>query len=531
MKAQPAILAMSLLVSASLAHGGPPLGENGNKVTPQEEPRETSNSQDEGGGEARSRENLGDDSHSHSLLDAARNGDVTEIQSQLRQGADINARDERTGRTPLISAAAAADVETVRLLIEAGADVDVRSESGRTVLYVAMSNPKHSLEIVRLLLAKGAQPSVQENPEKWWLSVYGRALGTGADLEVFELFLDSGLEPNPPEEWSWQPLPKAAAYGRADVVELLLERGATINTPSENEKTVLMYAAGTVHPLRSDAIRTLQLLVEAGADAQIQRADRKGMTALHYAAETADPLSSAKIALLLQAGANVDATSKEGRTPLMLAALNSSDASPVETLLGAGADPTLRDDRGFTPLHWAIHWGQRMPNHFAIYRLLEKGAEVNRANDAGWTPLMMACRRSDSKIVALLLGRGADPNLQDDDGWTALMIALANNRRDIWSRWLREEEWFVQPGRSRRMSGESARFLATTLIGNGPAYGQVGVVWILLTHGAEVDIRSEDGTTVHTLLEDRDDPSATAISKLLEIDVPENVRQRENHND
>lgn len=519
MKPQYALLAMSVLVSVPLAHGDPPLDENGSKARPQEEPREASGSQDEGGGQTPSRDSFRGESRSRSLVDAARNGDIPEIQAQLLQAAEINALDERTGMTPLLWAIKDADAETVRLLIEAGADAHMRSESGRTALYLAMSNPRHRVAIVRLLLAKGAKPSVQESPEEWWLDIYGRALQTGAESEIFQLFLDWGLDPNPPDEWSWQPLSKAAAYGRADVVELLLDRGAAIDTHSGSEKTVLMHAAGAMHPLKSDPIRTLQLLLEAGADKQIQQADREGLTALHYAAETAGPFTAAKIALLLKVGAEVDARSKEGRTPLMLVALNSSDASPVEILLQAGADPNMQDDRGFTPLHWAIHWGPRMPNHLAIYRLLETGAEVNEATDAGWTPLMEACRMSDSKSVALLLDRGADPNLQNDNGWTALMIVLANNNREIWMRWLRDEEWLVQPGRP--MSEEDARFLTTTLIGDGSANGQVGIVWNLLAEGAEADIRAKDGTTAYTLLEERDEPSATAIRRLMEQDLRE----------
>ncbi|MEX1026428.1 MAG: ankyrin repeat domain-containing protein [Candidatus Paceibacterota bacterium] len=515
---------MILLLAIPMIRGGPPLAEDGNGQLSTKNVAETSDDR-----EVESSKHAGDVRQRQAVIDAAKSGDIAALKGELRQGHDVNARDETAGMTALMWAAQNADAETVHFLIDSSADVNMRSDNGRTALYMAMSNPKHRVEIVRTLLAKGAKPSMQENPENWWLRIYGRALQTGAEPEIFKLLLNSGLDLNPPEEWSWQPLPKAAAYGRADVVELLLERGAAIDTTPGSEKTVLMRAAGAVHPLRSDPIRTLQLLLDAGADAQIQRADRDGMTALHYAAETAGPLSSAKIDLLLKAGAKVDARNNEGRTSLMLAALNSSDASPVRILLQAGADPNARDHHDFTPLHWAIHWGQRPPNYFAIYRLLEKRADVNRASDAGWTPLMLACRQSDSKILALLLSRGADPNLRNDDGWTALLIALANNKREIWSQWLREEKWFVQPGRP--MSEQDANFLAATLIGNGPTYGQVGLVWILLTHGANLDVKAKDGTTVHSLLNGRDDTSAAAVRKLLEIDVRDDVRQHKNGND
>ena len=55
--------------------------------------------------------------------------------------------------------------------------------------------------------------------------------------------------------------------------------------------------------------------------------------------------------------------------------------------------------------------------------MLEKGAEVNRAQNQGATPLVIACHQGHVDAVRLLLDKGADVNKADEDGETPLSIA------------------------------------------------------------------------------------------------------------
>ena len=59
--------------------------------------------------------------------------------------------------------------------------------------------------------------------------------------------------------------------------------------------------------------------------------------------------------------------------------------------------------------------------------LLAKGADVNKLDDQGYTPLHTAVRNRNSDLVALLLEHGADPNLPDSDGATPLVHAINRN--------------------------------------------------------------------------------------------------------
>ena len=105
----------------------------------------------------------------------------------------------------------------------------------------------------------------------------------------------------------------------------------------------------------------------------------------------------------LQAGADPNARSETGATPLFLAAIFGR-AETVTLLLEAGANPNARDEDGNTPLHFAASRG----HVGAMTRLLEAGADPNAQDETGETPLHRAARARHARAVATLIGAGAD---------------------------------------------------------------------------------------------------------------------------
>ena len=104
-------------------------------------------------------------------------------------------------------------------------------------------------------------------------------------------------------------------------------------------------------------------------------------------------------------------------TPLWLASMKGfSDV--VNILLKAGADANQVDERGWSLLHKVVTKGNKI-----VAQLLAGGADINRQDSAGVTPLIEACRHNKPKIVKLLLDKGADPNLADNFGATPLHYA------------------------------------------------------------------------------------------------------------
>ena len=173
-----------------------------------------------------------------------------------------------------------------------------------------------------------------------------------------------------------------ARSGSAAAVRMLLARGADVNAaePSQHQ-TALMWAAAERHRRRRAA-----LLVEAGAD--LQAPTKKGFTALHFAAREGD-LESVHAccwppARTSTSGRSPDAsgahgprrgayqaTLSAGSTPLLVATVRGHVPLAL-FLLDHGADPNA-GDAGFTPLHWAVgHVGGRR---------LESGLRLQRSDE------------------------------------------------------------------------------------------------------------------------------------------------------
>jgi serine/threonine protein kinase/ankyrin repeat protein len=120
---------------------------------------------------------------------------------------------------------------------------------------------------------------------------------------------------------------------------------------------------------------------------------------------------------LLAKGADANAASADGTTPLMLA--SETNAPIVDALLAAGAQVTSMDTRGRSALHRASAAG----NEDAMRLLLDHQASVNsRAGDLS-TPLIEAVANGKLGVAELLIDRSADVNLADSNNTTPLMVA------------------------------------------------------------------------------------------------------------
>eukprot|EP01061_Rhynchopus_euleeides_P005811 TRINITY_DN14967_c0_g1_i1.p2 TRINITY_DN14967_c0_g1~~TRINITY_DN14967_c0_g1_i1.p2 ORF type:complete len:225 (+),score=100.69 TRINITY_DN14967_c0_g1_i1:63-677(+) len=85
------------------------------------------------------------------------------------------------------------------------------------------------------------------------------------------------------------------------------------------------------------------------------------------------------------------------------------------------------DDYKMTLLHHAVHGG-----HVSIATMLIKaGADVDKQDAEGWSPLQVAVDKSNVDIVKLLCSSGADPCTKDTYKRSLLHIAAMNGASDI----------------------------------------------------------------------------------------------------
>lgn len=89
---------------------------------------------------------------------------------------------------------------------------------------------------------------------------------------------------------------------------------------------------------------------------------------------------------------------------------------PCRLLLSYGADVNRKNKNGETPLYWAV----RMNCFQVAMTLLDYGADANCLDNSGSTPLHYACCHAVPEMIPLLLSYKCDPNIKDVDGKTAL---------------------------------------------------------------------------------------------------------------
>ena len=377
------------------------------------------------------------------LMIAARTGDAQVLDQLLKHGADVGAATIETrstalmwavaeshpdsarallaadadprastaaGFTPLLFATRNGDVEMARLLLETGVDVDHTGIDGTHALPYAIIRG-HDV-FARFLLDRGADPNgamggvtalhAAVGRVDTWLAEWNRRHGGGARYSTRG---SSAFDPV-------RALP---------LVKALLARGANPNARIAASAMFMSYIGyprkGAFEPFAvgtGDLLGATPLWVAAySANARVKdiRAGRAGGTG---AVEGAASRASAEILrVLLAAGAEPHLTTDDGTTPLMVAAgLGRSTYTPRE----------LR--------------GVRSPGaERAVEILLAAGADVNAANEAGFTALHGAAFRGLNEVLEYLVARGADIDARDFRGRTAYRMAEGSKQSFQFQSW------------------------------------------------------------------------------------------------
>ena len=200
-------------------------------------------------------------------------------------------------------------------------------------------------------------------------------------------------------------------------IRQLLEQGADPCVADDAGQTALMHS--TFPPV--DAER-FWLLVSSGADVDARRQGDQA-TGLHLACAGGQDDA---VELWIQAGADIQATTPEGSTPLMLAA---SSPQIVSLLLDAGASVNTTDLDGDSALTYAVLYQRSRLDSDALKTidlLLDAGASVNQRNRQGLTPLGHAKRMLARAQTQRDVGRAFSVNAPQPDPLASKTLNLAH---------------------------------------------------------------------------------------------------------
>jgi ankyrin repeat protein len=510
------------------------------------------------------------------LLDAVKRGDLAGVQAQLKAGADPNAA-QGDGLTALHIAAQTGNLEIARVLVGARANVSAKTRLGDyTPLHLAAGGGHTT--VVRALIDAGADVNaVTKYTGVTPLHLAAKAVGGET---VVKTLIERGAAVNVREAAAGQtPLMFAAAAGRAGSVRELLRGGADAKLQTEVMDVVAQLAvdkkageklqearqeirrtAGATDraltiteeqkavAAQREFLRNEQEVAKAVEGFQPEQLYGKGtyysggpefvsmpmetlvqktggMSALHHAARAghAEALEN-----LLDGGADINARSGDGSTPLVLALLNGQFDVAMK-LIERGADVNiLTENDGVGPLfatlqtQWALRFtAQPQPRahdnaqttHLQVLKaLLEKGANPNVAltrhlwhwewegkmglDITGATPFWRAAFAQDVEAMKLLAAHGADANQPNTFGEIGL-----RTRRQPDGRQQEDSGLPLIPAGTKNMwpihaaAGGGYLGLGAFQQNNMPGSFLAAVKYLVEEHGADVNVRDAWGYT------------------------------------
>ena len=263
---------------------------------------------------------------------AARQGCAECITVLASLKADVNFADQ-DGVTPLIDALMNGHFDAAGALLDAGANPNIADAVGRTPLYAAVDmntvpssnrpgpktieNQMTGLEIITKLIDKGANPNARLRKQV----PYRTKVDRGSDT-----LLSAGTTP----------FLRAARAGDAPAMRLLLKRGADPKIATGSDTPVDVNSG----PQRRNPGGINPLMAAAGLGSKEEDTVGRKKTEL-------DAIDAIKVCL--EAAVDINAVDGRGQTALYGAALMGYD-EVVKFLLSRGANPAIKDQRGFTAL-------------------------------------------------------------------------------------------------------------------------------------------------------------------------------------
>ncbi len=235
--------------------------------------------------------------------------------------------------------------------------IDTADSAGKSLLFTACN--KGNVELVKLLLSKGAEPGA-------------------ADGEHV-------------------PLVRACLRANLEIVKLLIDHGADINERRKRSgKTSLL---GTVHnPDHAEERKKIAELLLAKSPELVKIPTVHGLYPLHW---SSDSEKKSLMLYLLEKGADIDARDKNGYTVLhhLTRWWNSH---LTELLVKKGANLETADYHGLTPLHTAAVVGRL--DRAKIFA--DNGADINAEDKYGHTPYDLAIKYAHPALADYIKSKG-----------------------------------------------------------------------------------------------------------------------------
>lgn len=267
--------------------------------------------------------------------------------------------------------------------------VSVRDSTGCTPLHIAAANGNASA--IRALLRWNADFSIKNLDNDLPIDV--------AIDRVTRRALQAGLRA-PTTMSSTDRIARSQKLSEGTKISLqtLCECGENVN-----ERFGLSLQASLHEAARAGDLQVVKFLVEESKEADVNIVDANGRTPLHMAAQESSAVHRTIADILLRNGAKVNHASHAGYTPLHAVAASSCSSSKnkqlmVALLIRAGARLEAKTEKGLSPLLLASKHG----HVGVVYELILSGCKLNSLDDKLWNALHFATFYKHFELVHLL---------------------------------------------------------------------------------------------------------------------------------
>lgn len=417
------------------------------------------------------------------------------IKELVKKGSIVNCMD-KNGSMPFVLACRFASTTDCMYLIEKGANFDSTTGNGITPLIAAVMG--QNTELVAFFLNTHNLKANQYSSKRKSPLYYAAKIGS---LDIVKLLIDKNAFVNTPDEEERTPLYWASWNGFYGIVEYLINSGANVNQCNRKRKSPLYCAS------KRGCLNIVKLLLNNGAE--INKSTLNNKSSLYRAVKR----GHFKICeVLIKNGANVNKTDCEGSTPLYWAAkrehidilniLLEKNASPnngndevktalhcaakagrvdiAKCLVNNGADVDIDDRRERTPLYCASKHG-----HVAMVNFLIKcGSDCNKKTIKSKSAVLCASKRNHKNVLQALLSKRPNVNIADNNGVTPLHFAAKRGHLEIAC-------ILLQAGADVNSSCKKKE----TALHWASQAGEYSIVKLLLDYRANVNQTDESGNT------------------------------------
>lgn len=288
--------------------------------------------------------------------------------------------------------------------------------------------------------------------------------------------LDRGIDIDARDHDEFTPLMRAAGDRRSSVamLELLTSRGANPNACSNEEDTcALGLAAKAGEPAK------VERLLRSGARPRVDGSQAHQV--LIDAAYGRAPARLEVVRQLIEAGADLNATSSYGESPLLVAS-RFGEFDLVRELLSCGADAAMLE---WTPLMHAIVLGTADE----VSNQLSGGASLTHRDHWRRTPLLLSAHVGDVVKAQIVRGQSGKSKSYAEDSSKAMMLAAMGDHADVLS-------WLISEGAEPNAADD---FGYTPLMW-AATWGAVACARILLSAGADVNrMNDAEEAAIHAI--------------------------------